>query len=103
MSNPKVLITGAAGKVGNMLVKHIADRYVLVLGDTEPIQAVSPAVFMKVDAKLEEVRQACAGVDTVVHLAAEAHPDGAWENWLPNNIIRAKISSKLPLRQDVDG
>jgi hypothetical protein len=36
---------------------------------------------------LEGLKALCAGVDTVVHLAADPSPSATWESLLPNNIV----------------
>jgi nucleoside-diphosphate-sugar epimerase len=36
---------------------------------------------------LPKLKELCAGVDTVLHLAASASPDSTWEQLLPNNLV----------------
>lgn len=89
MSPPtKVLITGAAGRIGSFLTEHLADRYEFVLADV-----VAPADphghrFVEADiSDLDAMRAVCQGVDTVVHLAADPSMEATWESLLPRNII----------------
>jgi hypothetical protein len=64
------------------------DRYDLVLADIQTIQFSPRAITLKVDiTKIEEVRHACVGIDTVIHLAADSRPEATWESLLPNNIV----------------
>jgi uronate dehydrogenase len=84
----RVLITGAAGRIGRLLAAQLADRYDLVLTDLQPIIRMPHAVTLKVDiTAIEQVRHACAAIDTVVHLAADSRPDAPWETLLPDNIV----------------
>ena len=85
----RILITGAAGKIGNILREGLRGRYaVLRLSD---IAALDPAgageEIVRADlADLTEVEDAMRGVDCVVHLGAIAGED-SWDKILPNNVI----------------
>lgn len=78
MENRKrVLLTGAAGRIGTAFTRLAADRYQLRLAD----QNISPlsrdgADVVHLDiADLEACRIACIDIDTVVHLAADPNPN----------------------------
>jgi nucleoside-diphosphate-sugar epimerase len=88
MKMEKVLITGAAGKIGQLLVRHLKDRYQLVLTDIkEPLESYG-FPFTKADiSNLEDIRPLFDGVDTVIHLAADYRREAPWESVLPNNVI----------------
>lgn len=67
----KVLITGAAGKIGTFYRKHLGDRYDLRLVDLRPV--VDPDGYETLQLDLADpvaAQQACAGMETVLHLAA---------------------------------
>lgn len=86
-SKTKVLITGAAGKIGRVLVPELVKRYDVVLMDIhEP--TVPYCLFIKADiTDMKAMRTICTGVDTVLHLAADSRDTASWESLLPNNII----------------
>jgi nucleoside-diphosphate-sugar epimerase len=86
--NRKVLITGAAGYIGNFITAHLAKRYDFVLTDLRKPADTHNCPFIEADiADLEAMRTLCRDIDTVVHLAAEARIEATWENILPKNII----------------
>ena len=87
MSQLRVLLTGAAGRIGGNLLPVFRDRYALRAFDRLP----SPAVPEMSVANLTDaaaVRQACADIDVVVHLAASAGDQSPFvEEIVPNNVI----------------
>jgi len=84
----KILITGAAGCVGSVLVPHLKDRYDLVLTDIRQPPNCSDLLFIKADlTDLEAMRAVCDGVSTVLHFAADPRITAPWESLLPNNIV----------------
>src|SRR5215212_12118504 len=87
-----ILLTGAAGRIGTAFRRVHGERYRFRLADlnTEPL-ADSPGVdheIVHLDvADADACREACADIDTVIHLAADPSPDADWEtSLLPNNI-----------------
>jgi nucleoside-diphosphate-sugar epimerase len=90
MANEKrrVLVTGAAGQIGQLVIKHLADDYDFVLTDIRPLPQPSELPFTQADiADLDVVRQLCRGADTVLHLAADPRPNALWEDLLPANLV----------------
>ena len=88
----KVLLTGAAGRVGSILRAHWGDRYGLRLADARPIEDLaSHESFVQFDiAELDAFRAGCEGIDTVVHLAADPSTQGEfYSSLLHKNIIGA--------------
>lgn len=86
----RVLVTGAAGRIGRMLRPRLASpRLVLRLLDAkeqDPPTAGEPVEIVRADlADAEAVGQACADVDAVVHLAGLSGEDN-WENILRVNV-----------------
>jgi nucleoside-diphosphate-sugar epimerase len=85
---PKVLITGAVGRIGSFLTQHLAECYQFVLSDLHPPEDARGFPFVVADiADLEVMRRLCQGVDTVVHLAADPSTEATWESLLPRNIV----------------
>jgi uronate dehydrogenase len=85
----RILITGAAGKIGSTLREGLRERYaVLRLSDLAPLDpARAGEEIVRADlADLAEVEVAMRGVDCVVHLGAIAGED-TWDKILPNNVV----------------
>ena len=87
-----VLVSGAAGNIGSYFAEHSHERYRLRLmvqpadDDAEALKAYGEVVTGDL-ADLERLKELCAGVDTVVHLAADPSPSATWDSLLPNNIV----------------
>ena len=83
-----VLITGAAGRIGSVLTKHLdaagRENYDLRLADLK--KGNERGISLDVT-NLSACRVACEAVDTVVHLAGVASPDSPFEAILPSNIV----------------
>src|SRR5579862_561761 len=95
-----LLITGAAGRIGTAYREHLAaagDPYALRLLDVRPIANAGGCEAIVGDlADPEVARQACAGMNTVLHLAANPHTQAEFYRELldPNfkatyNVFRA--------------
>lgn len=86
----KVLMTGAAGRIGSFLTVHLVDRYDFVLSDITP--PAEPHGFPFAEANitdLEAMKKLCQGVDTVLYLAADPRMEAPWDSLLPNNLVGA--------------
>lgn len=86
----RVLVTGAAGRIGRYFAKHSSDRNDLRLmvqnpGDGEAIEALGEVVVADLR-DLERMKEVCRGIDTVVHLAADPSPRATWDNVIDVNI-----------------
>jgi nucleoside-diphosphate-sugar epimerase len=87
-----VLLTGAAGRIGTAFREAHGERYRFRLADLDVDRlAETPGPdheVVRLDiAEADACRKACAGIDTVVHLAADPSPEADWESsLLPNNI-----------------
>src|SRR5437762_7979978 len=80
-----VLITGAAGNLGDKLRRHLEGRYSLRLLDRDPrgdASIVAADLSRWQPAWLEQFR----GVEAVVHLAADPTAHQSWENLLGPNL-----------------
>jgi nucleoside-diphosphate-sugar epimerase len=84
----KLLITGAAGKIGQLFVHHLKDRCDLVLTDIVDAPETFGFPFTKADiSDLQAIQPLFDGVHTVIHLAADYRREAPWESLLPNNVI----------------
>ncbi len=88
----RILVTGAAGRIGSYFAEHAGDKYALrlmVRGDEENIERLR-ALGEVVQADLSDLdalKQHCAGIDTVVHMAGDPAPNAVWNDLLNTNII----------------
>lgn len=84
----KILLTGAAGKIGSFFQNAFADDYEFVLTDIVESEDTKGAPFTQADlSNFDAIRPLFEGVDTVVHLGADPSMDASWESLLPNNVI----------------
>ncbi|RYE73247.1 MAG: NAD(P)-dependent oxidoreductase [Oxalobacteraceae bacterium] len=87
----KVLVTGAAGRIGSAFVRIHLQDYDLRLADRDVsrLEKHSRDVVQLDITDLAACMQACAGIDTVIHLAAEVSPDISdfMTTLLPTNIV----------------
>jgi len=94
----RVLITGAAGRIGNQVLEELSDSHDLRLIDLRPVRHRHSIVadlsrlpstnawgrwFKSKSARWSD---AFKGAQVVVHLAADIDPGAPWESILPNNI-----------------
>lgn len=92
-SQRKILLTGAAGGIGAAFFQHAAETYTFCLADRICINFVNGTeqdheVIQLDIADLDACQQACKGIDTVIHLAADANPDADFSNSLLSNNIQ---------------
>ena len=81
----RILITGAAGRVGSTLARGWAQTYQLTLLDIVQPPAIPGARSLLVDVNdIDAVRAAVEGIDVVVHLAVGgANALQTWETLVP--------------------
>jgi nucleoside-diphosphate-sugar epimerase len=87
----RVLVTGAAGRIGSYFAQHSHRRYdlrLMIQADDSPdaIRDFGEVVVGDL-ADLDRLKELCAGMDTVVHLAANPDPAATWDSILHDNII----------------
>lgn len=89
----RVLVTGAAGRIGSVFARACADRYRLRLMVQRAEDAAASGLtelgeVVEADlADLPRLREICRGMDTVLHLAANASASATWDSLLHTNII----------------
>lgn len=84
----RLLLTGAAGRIGTHIRHHLAGQYDWVLTDREEFDGSFAQPFQGADlTDLVALRQLCQGIDTVVHCAAASSIATEWDKLLPSNII----------------
>ena len=92
-----VLLTGAAGRIGSAFRQAHGERYRFRLADlqTETL-AATPGTdheIVRLDvAAADACARACAGIETVVHLAADPSPEADWESSLLSNNIEGVVN-----------
>lgn len=88
-----LLITGGCGKIGATFTRFAAPLYPIRIADRVPWDNARlgppPGETLLLDLQdLDACHRACAGVDIVIHLAADASPEADFTtSLLPNNII----------------
>lgn len=81
----KVLVTGAAGVIGQAFIRHFGQTYDITGIDLKDAGKV-PATVANID-DLDAILPAFEGVDSVVHLAAAISVDSPWDAVLHANLI----------------
>jgi dTDP-4-dehydrorhamnose reductase len=90
----RVLVTGAAGNIGSYFAAHAHGRYdlrLMVRGDEkrekiDRVRAFGELVEADVTS-LDDMKRVCAGVDTVLHLAANPSAYATWDELLAPNVV----------------
>lgn len=88
----RVLVTGAAGRIGSYFAEHSKGKYDLrlhVQGDEEDIDKIWPwGEVVACDlSELDKLKEFCQGIDTVVHMAGDPDPGATWHDLLDANIV----------------
>jgi nucleoside-diphosphate-sugar epimerase len=88
----RILLTGAAGRIGSAFRAYAGDHYSLRLADRDPDRIGDPdghEVLVLDAADQDACQAACAGMDIVIHLAADAAPAADFYASLLDNNIKA--------------
>lgn len=76
-ARPKVLVTGASGLIGQLVITRLGDRYEFSGLSRRPVEGIPHTQASVTDAAA--VQAACAGMDMVLHLAAETQDYDDWD------------------------
>jgi nucleoside-diphosphate-sugar epimerase len=76
-AKPKVLVTGASGLIGQLVINGLGSRYAFSGLSRRAVEAIPSTQASITD--FEAVRRACDGVDMVLHLAAETQDYDDWD------------------------
>ena len=89
MNARKILITGAAGRIGSAFWQAYDDKSDLRLADLDVSTLAQSAQPFALDISVQaSCLEACEGIHTVIHLAADPHPDADFmSSLLPVNIV----------------
>ncbi len=88
----RVLVTGAAGNIGSYVAQNSHHKYDLRLmvqqidDDSRAVEAFGEVVVADL-ADLDKLKELCAGIDTVLHLAGNPDAGQTWNSVLENNIV----------------
>jgi uronate dehydrogenase len=91
----KILLTGGCGKIGSYFARSTADRYHFrvvdrVQWDAEKLGPLAGESIVSDLQDPQQCRAACEGIDTVIHLAANANPKADFlSSLLQNNFLAA--------------
>lgn len=88
MSKPGLLITGANGLIGKILIPHLIEAFDLRGLDVRPSSTSSliREADIRKEEEVREVFQSISPVNYVVHLAANSSADADWQSVLMSNI-----------------
>lgn len=88
MSRPVVVVTGAAGGVGQALVPRLPPDVELRLLDRVPVPDPAGAVCITGDVTDPEVlAEALPGADVIIHLAGERRTIASWQELTTPNLV----------------
>lgn len=74
---PKVLITGASGLIGGLVLRDLSGKYAFSGLSRRPVKGIPHTIADITD--LDAVRKAACGVDMVLHLAAKTEDYNNWD------------------------
>ena len=85
MTGKKMLITGASGLIGGLVVKGLRDKYEFSGLNRRRVEGI-PCLQADIS-DLEAILPAFKGIDTVLHLSAYTEDANEWEGTLRVNIV----------------
>lgn len=98
----RVLITGAAGRIGSFVTQQWVDHYDLVLTDVRQPAETYGFPFAQVDlSDFDAVRKLCDDIDSIVHLGADPRMEAPWESLLPNEDLARLGAANIDAPDDL--
>ena len=102
----KIVITGASGRLGKVVSRHLAAHGYDVLGIDKTADPSVPRVWLGDLGQTGDLFEACAGAAVIVHLAAIQAPNLAPDSVTFNNNVSAtynvfKVAADLNIRKVV--
>jgi uronate dehydrogenase len=90
----KLLITGAAGRIGSHFAREFRSQYDLrlLVHPNEPGENLERVEGLGEICEgdlsdLDRMKEVCDGVDTILHLAADPNANQTWDVTMPTNIV----------------
>ncbi|WP_189389621.1 NAD-dependent epimerase/dehydratase family protein [Streptomyces sp. SDr-06] len=87
----KVIVTGAAGRIGSGFAKFAAERFELLLLDRPGVDLTGLDAYGRTEhcdvADLPRLTELFRGADCVLHLAADSNTAAEWDSLLAANIV----------------
>jgi nucleoside-diphosphate-sugar epimerase len=99
MTRPKVLVTGASGLIGGLVLRDLSDRYEFSGLSRHPVPGIPYTAASITD--LEAIRPAFAGMDAILHLGVSVEVDD-WDQQMAVtahgtlNVFRAAQEAGVP-------
>lgn len=93
----RVVLTGAAGSIARAARTELRARW--AVHETDKIAALGMDQLDVTD--LDACREAFAGADAVIHLAATADPGASWDDLLPHNVLGAYTVARAAMDAQV--
>ena len=102
----KIVVTGANGRLGKVVSRHLATHGYDVLGIDRTAEPSGPSVWLGDLCQTGDLFEACAGAAAIVHLAAIQAPNLAPDSVTFNNNVSAtynvfKVAAELKIRRVV--
>jgi nucleoside-diphosphate-sugar epimerase len=89
MAKTRVLITGAAGRIGSSLAEQLKERYDLRVHyhNTVPEKPPVDDVHIADISVYDQIAPAMEGIDAVVHMAGDPRTSASWDDVRERNIV----------------
>lgn len=96
-----VLLTGPGGRIGPHILPLFEEKFELRILDKKPVPGFEDRTFVTDLQDIGALREACRGVDVVVHLAAQSDEAPFVEKLVPHNVVGVYNLFQAALEADV--